>query len=147
MALDDLYREVIMEHYRSPRNHTELDDPSFSLTLTNPLCGDEITLYLRIADGRVVDVTFLGRGCSISQASASLMTEAIKGKTITEAVEIMHHFRGMMRGEHHEDDEILGDLVALSGVVKFPIRVKCAILPWEALRQTLTPDQPPEQLS
>lgn len=144
MALDDLYREVIMDHYRLPRNHRQLSDPSFSLTLTNPLCGDEITLYLRVADDRVVEATFEGRGCSISQASTSLMTEIIQGKTITEAVEIMHHFRSMMRGEQHEDDEILGDLVALSGVVKFPVRVKCAVLPWEALRQTLTPDQPPE---
>ena len=94
MALDDLYREVIMEHYRSPRNFRELDDATVSLTLTNPLCGDEITLYARIADDRIEDVTFLGRGCSISQASASLMTEAIKGKSLDEAVSIMSDFRG-----------------------------------------------------
>jgi nitrogen fixation NifU-like protein len=144
MALDDLYREVIMEHYRSPRNFTELENPTFSLTLTNPLCGDEITLYVRVSDNRVDEVTFRGRGCSISQASASLMTEAIKGKTVEEAVEIMRHFRAMMQGEHSTDDELLGDLVALSGVVKFPVRVKCAVLPWEALRQTLTPDELPE---
>ena len=144
MALDDLYREVIMEHYRSPRNFRELDDATVSLTLTNPLCGDEITLYARIADDRIEDVTFLGRGCSISQASASLMTEAIKGKSLDEAVSIMSDFRGMMRGEPVEDDESLGDLLALSGVPKFPVRVKCAVLPWEALRQVIAPDQTPE---
>ncbi|MGI6082549.1 MAG: Fe-S cluster assembly sulfur transfer protein SufU [Limnochordia bacterium] len=144
MALDDLYREVIMEHYRSPRNHTELGDATVSLTLTNPLCGDEITLYARIVDDRIEEVAFLGRGCSISQASASLMTEAIKGRSLEEAVKIMSDFRGMMRGEPYEDDESLGDLVALSGVVKFPVRVKCAVLPWEALRQIIQPDQAPE---
>ena len=145
MALDDMYREVIMDHYRMPRNHTKIEDPTYSLTLTNPLCGDEITLYLKVEKDRVTDVTFLGQGCSISQASASLMTETIKGKKIEEAVEIMRAFRGMMRGDDHDvSEDRLGDLVALSGVVKFPVRVKCAVLPWEALRQSLTPDESPE---
>jgi nitrogen fixation NifU-like protein len=144
MALDDLYREVIMDHYRSPRNHGQCDNPTHEVTLTNPFCGDEITLHLVVADDRAVDVKFHGRGCSISQASASLMTEAIKGRPLSEAIEIMRRFRRMMKGDQEEPDE-LGDLVALSGVAKFPVRVKCAVLPWEALRQSLTPEQPPDE--
>lgn len=144
MSLDDLYREVIMDHYRSPRNHGLLEKPTLSVTLTNPLCGDEITLHLQVDGGRVADVKFSGHGCSISQASASLMTEAIKGEPVAKALEMMRQFRSMMRGEMLVDQEDLGDLLALSGVTKFPIRVKCAVLPWEALRQTLSPNSEPE---
>lgn len=145
MSLDDLYREVIMDHYRSPRNQGKIDNPTYSLTLTNPLCGDEITLELQVIDGKVADARFSGRGCSISQASASLMTEAIKGQTVDTAVQTMRDFRRMMRGDLANVQGDLGDLEALSGVAKFPVRVKCAVLPWEALRQSLTPEQPPEE--
>lgn len=143
MSLDDLYREVIMDHYRAPRNHGVLEKPALSVTLTNPLCGDEITLHLQVDNDAVTDAKFSGHGCSISQASASLMTQAIMGKSVAEAIALMQQFRGMMRGAVPADEEAMGDLVALSGVTKFPVRVKCAVLPWEALRQTLAPNSQP----
>jgi nitrogen fixation NifU-like protein len=143
LALDDLYREVIMDHYRSPRNYGSLDNPTHTISLTNPFCGDEIILELQVSDGVVNAAKFTGRGCSISQASASLMTEAIIGKPVDDAVAMMRGFRRMMRGQL-ENEEEMGDLVALAGVGKFPVRVKCAVFPWEALRQALTPEQLPD---
>jgi nitrogen fixation NifU-like protein len=133
-----------MDHYRAPRNHGSLDNPTHTISLTNPFCGDEITLELQVSDGIVSSAKFTGRGCSISQASASLMTEAIKGKPVDTAVALMRRFRNMMRG-NIDDEEQLGDLVALAGVGKFPVRVKCAVFPWEALRQALTPEQLPDE--
>ncbi|HEX6971685.1 MAG TPA: SUF system NifU family Fe-S cluster assembly protein [Limnochordia bacterium] len=132
MGLEDLYREVIMDHYRHPRNRGRLDHPAVSIELNNPTCGDEIELDLALAEERVVDARFSGRGCSISQASASMMTEAIKGKSLDEALALIERFRALMRGGSPVDGE-LGDIEALSGVAKFPVRVKCATLSWEAL--------------
>lgn len=132
MSLDSLYQEVIMEHYRRPQNRGRLPEPTATVELDNPLCGDELTLDLLIEDGKIIDVRFQGQGCSISQASASMMTQAVKGKTIAEADRLMRHVQRMLKGEA-VDAEGLGDLEALQGVAKFPVRVKCALLAWEAL--------------
>lgn len=145
MSLDDLYREVILDHYRTPRNRGRLEEPTVVVELNNPLCGDELALYLKIEDGKVVDVRFDGRGCSISQSSASMMTEIVKGKSLDEALDLIARFKGMMQGELSADDADLGDLEALQGVSKFPVRIKCALLSWEALSKGLTTDQ--EQVS
>lgn len=134
MALDDLYREVILDHYSHPRNKGELPDPDIKVEGANPLCGDELSIFVKLDGGRVADVRFTGRGCSISQASASMMTEQIKGKTIKEARALAARFKGMMQGQAIDEDE-MGELAALQGVRKFPVRVKCATLSWVALEQ------------
>jgi nitrogen fixation protein NifU and related proteins len=134
MALDDLYREVILDHYSHPRNKGELPDPDIKVEGANPLCGDELSIFVKLDGDRVADVRFVGRGCSISQASASMMTEQIKGKTLDEARALAARFKGMMRGDAVDEDE-LGELAALQGVRKFPVRVKCATLSWVALEQ------------
>jgi len=137
MSLEDLYREVILDHYRSPRNRGELADATVVVELNNPVCGDEIKVYLKVENGAVRDIRFGGRGCSISQSSASMMTEAVKGKPLSEALDMVNRFKAMVRGEISADEANLGDLEALSGVSKFPVRVKCAVLSWEALRRGL----------
>ena len=135
--LDELYREIILDHYRSPRNRGALTVPSVSRDGFNPLCGDDIRLDLSIGDDTIEDVRFQGRGCSISQSSASMMTEAIKGKTMARAQELMALFTAMMQGADNVDLEALGDLEALVGVRKFPVRVKCATLAWHTLEEAL----------
>ena len=134
MALDDLYREVIMDHYKRPRNRGALDDADVVVEGANPLCGDEVTLWLEIADETVTNVRFGGHGCSISQASASIMTEAIEGRPIGEIDEIIQALRGMMLEGEDPDEELLGDGIALEGVRQFPVRIKCAVLGWNTLR-------------
>lgn len=134
MQLDDLYRQVIMDHYQHPRNQGELIDEAVTVDLRNPSCGDEITLQIVVDDGIVQDVRFKGEGCSISMASASMMSEAIKGKPIAEALEMASSFRSMMKGEDVDLDD-LGELEALQGVAKFPARIKCATLGWQALER------------
>ena len=149
-GLEDLYREIILDHYRSPRNRGELESPpAVKAEGFNPLCGDEIVVYLTLSDGegddRVIDdVKIGGQGCSISQASASMMSAAVKGKTVGEARSLMRSFKAMMSIHEQEledgdgpADEVpadagaeLGDLEALRGVVKFPVRIKCATLSW-----------------
>ena len=138
-GLDDLYREVILDHYQSPRNRGRLPAPDVATQGTNPLCGDEIELSLAIADGRIANVAFQGRGCSISQASASMMTESIKGKRLDEAAEVLDTFKTMMTNKNAADvdAEELGELEALQGVKRYPVRVKCAILPWNVLKEGL----------
>ncbi|QSO54374.1 SUF system NifU family Fe-S cluster assembly protein [Alicyclobacillus curvatus] len=131
MQLSELYRQVIMDHYQNPRNQGQLED-AVSVDLRNPSCGDEITLQMLIKDGVVEDVRFKGSGCSISMASASMMTEAVKGLTVDEALKLGEQFRLMIRGQEVTGDE-LGDLEALQGVSQFPARVKCATLAWQAL--------------
>lgn len=134
--LEDLYREVILDHYRSPRNRGRLEGADVrAVELQNPTCGDEIHLSLALRDGRIDRVCFDGRGCSISMASASMLTEALRGKTTQEAVVLSRAFRDMVRGQ--EPDAALGDLAALSGVARFPVRVKCATLAWNALLHAL----------
>src|SRR4051812_19531278 len=138
-GLDELYREGILDHYQSPRNRGRLDAPDVATQGTNPLSGDEIEVSLAVKDGRIADVAFQGRGCSISQASASMMTESIKGKTVEEAAELLGTFKTLMtdRNAPEIDPDELGDLEALQGVRRYPVRVKCAILPWNVLREGL----------
>ncbi|MGQ9571832.1 MAG: Fe-S cluster assembly sulfur transfer protein SufU [Dehalococcoidia bacterium] len=137
VELDELYREIILDHYRSPRNRGSLDQPTVSSEGDNPLCGDELRIELDIRDGRVFDVRFEGRGCSISQASASMMTEAIKGRSLEQVDRLFDLFKDMMYGAGEVDVEALGDLEALQGVRKFPVRVKCATLAWNTLKEAL----------
>lgn len=137
--LDDLYREVIMDHYRNPHNRGTLDEPTVAIKLNNPLCGDELQLQLIIRDGKVEAARWTGQGCSISQSSASMMTDALIGRTEEEALKLVANFQGLMHGEEPPHTELeLGDLEALSGVAKFPVRIKCALLPWEALSKALS---------
>ena len=137
VELDELYREIILDHYRNPRNRGSLEDPSLSGEGDNPLCGDEVKLDLAIEGDRVVGVRFLGRGCSISQASASMLTQAIMGLSLEEVEALFGSFKGMMYGSGQVDAESLGDLEALQGVRKFPVRVKCATLAWNVLQEAL----------
>jgi nitrogen fixation protein NifU and related proteins len=138
VALDDIYKEVILDHYKSPRNKRELPGATITRTANNPLCGDEITVLATIDGGEVLDVAFQGAGCSISQSSASMMTEAVVGKTTDAALGLASDFRGMMGGDVEPTEDRFGDLVALKGVVKYPIRIKCAVLAWDVLQDALT---------
>lgn len=133
--LEDLYREVILDHYKSPRNRGTVPDPDIVAEGMNPLCGDEVEITLCLNDGTIQAVRFQGVGCSISQASASMMTEEIRGKSLAEAEHLVAAFKGMMQGDHSVALEELGDLEALQGVRRFPVRVKCATLAWNALQQ------------
>jgi nitrogen fixation NifU-like protein len=159
-GLEDLYREIILDHYRSPRNRGELESPPAQrVEGFNPLCGDEIVVTLEVRDGVVSDIKIAGSGCSISQSSASLMSAAVKGKPVPEVRDLIRTFKGMM--SIHEstlpsaaavgtdgadvepiepeavDIDALGELAALQGVVKFPVRIKCATLSWNTLAQGL----------
>ncbi|KYP80896.1 Fe-S cluster assembly sulfur transfer protein SufU [Ferroacidibacillus organovorans] len=135
MQLDELYRQVIMDHYMHPRNKGSMEGDVISIDLKNPTCGDEITLQLQVKDGVVEDVRFSGTGCSISMASASMMTEAVKGKSLPEALALSTEFRKLMKGQE-VDEDLLGDLESLGGVSKFPARIKCATLSWNALERS-----------
>jgi nitrogen fixation protein NifU and related proteins len=159
-GLEDLYREIILDHYRNPRNRGELPTPpAHSETGFNPLCGDEITLYLQVDGDQLADVKLTGQGCSISQSSASMMSTAVKGKSLAETRATIRTFKSMMSiheqrldgpsgdggGDGDADQDApddqtpvaLGDLEALQGVVKFPVRIKCATLSWNTLAQAL----------
>ncbi|MFZ9796095.1 MAG: Fe-S cluster assembly sulfur transfer protein SufU [Ilumatobacteraceae bacterium] len=139
--LEDLYREVILDHYRSPRNKGELPPPATCTEGANPLCGDEIKIFLDVADGVVRDVRFSGHGCSISQASASMMTAIVKGKPLTDVRAVAKRFKQLMTIEEDDGttptDNRLGDIEALQGVVKYPVRIKCAVLGWNTLLEGL----------
>ncbi|MCL4312934.1 MAG: SUF system NifU family Fe-S cluster assembly protein [Actinobacteria bacterium] len=157
-GLEDLYREIILDHYRNPRNRGELDTPPAKrIEAFNPLCGDEVVVYLNVEDDKIADIKIAGQGCSISQSSASLMSQAVKGKDISAARELIRSFKAMMSihesklestsSEELDEDqqvedvvvnpEAMGELAALQGVVKFPVRIKCATLSWNALAQGL----------
>jgi len=136
-SLDDLYRDIILEYYRSPRNRGRMPQPTISREGQNPLCGDEVSLDLLVEDGVIKDARFQGQGCSISQASASMLTEAVRGLTLEQAEELYHRFHRLMTGDETVDATELGDLEALSGVRKFPVRVKCATLAWHVLDQAI----------
>jgi len=153
-GLEDLYREIILDHYRTPRNRGELPPPAAHATGHNPLCGDEIEVFLDVQEGPtgpvVADVRVGGQGCSISQSSASMMSQAVKGKPVAEVRALVRRFKGLMTIETEDDGTIdpalveavqLGDLEALQGVVKFPVRIKCAVLAWNTLLDAL--DQQP----
>lgn len=135
--LDSLYQQSILEHYKKPRNHGALDPFDVREEGINPSCGDEVTLYLKLEDGVIASVSFEGEGCAISQASASMMTEALAGLSTAEALELAAHFREMLRGAEPHDS--LGELAVLRGVAKLPARVKCAALPFSTLEVALAP--------
>ena len=155
-GLEDLYREIILDHYRNPRNRGELEvPPAVQAVGFNPLCGDEVIIYVEVSDGVITDVSTGGQGCSISQSSASMMSAAVKGRTVAEVRRLVGAFKRMMSihgsgiggtGDDLDDEpdagngagEVkLGDLEALRGVVKFPVRIKCATLSWNTLVQAL----------
>jgi len=138
--LEDLYQEVVMDHNRRPRNFKKLENAQQTAEGFNPLCGDQISLYLNVDDDGVIeDIGFEGAGCAISKATASMMTEAIKGKNVDKAEEIFEAFRHMLtrKPEEEYDYELLGDLEILQGVSQFPTRIKCATLPWHTLNSAL----------
>ena len=145
MSLEELYREVILDHYRNPRNRGTLDDPDASADGSNPLCGDEVHIDLALEGEVIAAVAVTGQGCSISQASASMMSEAVKGETVAAVRDLTARFKGMMSIGEQADPGLdperpgaaLGDLEALQGVRKFPVRIKCADLPWTTLAQAL----------
>jgi nitrogen fixation NifU-like protein len=143
VSLDDLYKEVILDHYKSPRNKRDLPGATASSHKNNPLCGDEITISVRLDDGNVAEATFEGQGCSISQASASMLTEAVAGLDAGKAGDLAEQFRGMMEGRVDPDEDEFGDLMALKGVVKYPVRIKCAVLAWDVLQDALGDDAGP----
>ena len=140
--LQSLYQSVILDHSRSPRNKRVMTDASHRAAGRNPMCGDEVTVWLRVDGDTVADVSFVGQGCAISQASASLMTQALKGKTRAEAEALFERFHALVTGRLSviDVDETLGRLVALGGVSRFPVRVKCASMAWHALRHALHGD-------
>jgi len=136
--LASLFQELILEHYKRPRNKGELPDANRRVHMNNPTCGDEVWLQLRVEDDRIADVRFVGDGCSISQASISMMTQLLKGRTRAEAEALMARFTALMHGDAEaRRDRALGDLRALAGVARFPVRVKCALLGWNALQEAL----------
>ena len=136
-ALADLYREVILDHSRSPRNRGGLDAANRQADGFNPLCGDRLRLFLQVEDGAVRQASFVGDGCAISTASASLLTEALRGREQEEALDLAERFRAMVSGEAEPDDETLGKLTVFAGVRDYPARVKCATLAWHTLRAAL----------
>lgn len=135
--LDQLYRQVIMDHYKNPRNKGAIEDGSVTVDMNNPTCGDRIHLTMNVEDGIVTDAKFDGEGCSISMASASMMTQAIKGKNLDHAIKLSQVFSDMMLGNDYPDDLDLEDIEALQGVAKFPARIKCATLSWKAMEKGL----------
>ena len=137
MSLEELYKEVILDHYRAPRNKRRLDPHDVMLERNNPLCGDEIELYLKFDGESVRGIAFEGKGCSISQASASMMAEKVEGMDAQEVRALVDSVRRMMAGDEEGNPDQLGDLVSLKGVVKYPVRIKCALLGWNTLHEAL----------
>ena len=135
--LDTLYRQVIMDHYKNPRNKGTLEDGSLTVDMNNPTCGDRIHLTMKVEDGKVTDAKFEGEGCSISMASASMMTQTVIGKDTETALKLSHIFSEMMQGKDYDGEEDLGDIEALQGVAQFPARIKCATLAWKAMERGL----------
>ncbi|MFC3041381.1 Fe-S cluster assembly sulfur transfer protein SufU [Virgibacillus xinjiangensis] len=139
--LDTLYRQVIMDHYKNPRNRGSIEGDVLTVDMNNPTCGDRIQLQLQLEDGVVKDAKFEGEGCSISMSSASMMTQAVKGKTAEEALGMSDDFSKMMLGEDIEiEDDDFGEVAALQGVSKFPARIKCATLAWKAMEKGVKED-------
>ena len=132
--LKEFYKEIVLDHFQRPRNRGELENPDLEEHLNNPLCGDEVSVYANLRDGALAEVTFTGRGCSISQASASMLAERLQGKSREEAEGEIEAFLEMMRTEENEE---LGDLAALKGIIQTPNRIRCATLAWDALKRGL----------
>jgi nitrogen fixation protein NifU and related proteins len=136
--LDTLYRQVIMDHYKNPRNRGEFDGDTLTVNMNNPTCGDRIQIQMKLEGDRISEAKFVGEGCSISLASASMMTQAVKGLTAEEAIAMSEIFSNMMLGKEYDEDRFdLGDIEALQGVSKFPARIKCATLAWKAMEKGL----------
>jgi nitrogen fixation protein NifU and related proteins len=136
--LDTLYRQVIMDHYKTPRNFGELEGDALKVDMNNPTCGDRIQLQMRVEDGKIADAKFNGEGCSISLSSASMMTQSVKGLSVEDALRMSSLFSDMMLGKEIDPSGLdLGDIEALQGVTKFPARIKCATLAWKAMEQGL----------
>lgn len=134
--LDTLYRQVIMDHYKNPRNRGEFDGDTLTVNMNNPTCGDRIQIQMKVEDGKIAAAKFVGEGCSISLASASMMTQAVRGLTADEALAMSSIFSDMMLGKDYDDERFdLGDIEALQGVAKFPARIKCATLAWKAMEK------------
>lgn len=141
VQLDEIYRDVVLDHYKSPRGRAPIASPDVHVEGTNPLCGDEVTLELKFHGDRISEVGVKGRGCSISVASGSMLAEMLPGKTREEAAQILSTFKALMHGQKPADGTDLGDLDALEGVNKFPVRVKCALLAWTTLEEALGGDR------
>lgn len=138
LNLTSLYQQLILDHYRNPRNKGDLPDKTVEIHVANPVCGDEIRLQLRIEDDRILEARHVGQGCSISQAAVSMMTSLIKGKALSDAEGLARRFTDMMHGdEEPARDKAMGDLRALQGVSKFPVRIKCALLAFDALQEAI----------
>ena len=137
--LNELYEEIILDHYRNPRNNEELDNPDAEIEANNPFCGDEVKIQIIFQNGRVGEIGVTGRGCAISQSSASLMSELAEGQTRPELSHATDLVRRMMRDESltEEEHDVIGDIEALRGVRKYPVRIKCALLSWAALQDVL----------
>lgn len=137
--LRELYKEVILDHNKAPRNFRVIDDADLVKEGNNPLCGDKVTVYLKLSDGVITDISFQGSGCAISKSSASIMTASLKGKTEQEAERIFQSFHGMVTGESAtpQDEEVLGKLAVFAGVREFPVRVKCATLAWHTMHAAI----------
>ena len=140
MELRELYQEIIIDHNRNPRNHHPMDDATTQANGFNPLCGDKLTVYVKLNEGLISDLSFVGCGCAISQASASLMTDALKGKSIEEAHELFHRFHHMLTLDDESQSGSMDKLTVLAGVKAFPARVKCATLAWHTLEAALNRD-------
>lgn len=136
--LDELYRDVILEHFKHSSHSGELPDAQIHSLGANPLCGDEVTFHLKMDGGRIARVRFQGKGCAISQAASSMLAGALEGKTVKDANRLIEAMKALMQGEEPNDSVDLGDLEALAGVRKFPVRVKCAALSWNVVEQGLT---------
>lgn len=140
--LDSLYRQVIMDHYKNPRNRGELNGDSLTINMNNPTCGDRIQLQMKVEDGKIADAKFVGEGCSISLSSASMMTQTVKGKSVEDALALSEIFSNIMQGKDYDEDKFdLGDIEALQGVCKFPARIKCATLAWKAMEKGLNSEE------
>jgi len=136
-GLDDLYQQLILDHYRNRRGRGRIEGASASVHENNPVCGDECFLDILVEDGRLADIRADGDGCYISQAAASMLTEAARGRDLDDALALVEHFRLVMHGDAEPEENLLGDAVALEGVARYPVRVKCALLSWLALRDCI----------
>lgn len=137
MSVESLYRDVVMRHFKKPSHHGPVSESESLASAENPTCGDHMRLTLTVEEGRITDIRFEGKGCAISMASCSLMTEAVLGKDVGEVRELIDAFEGMLKGDAEVEGVDLGDLAALQGVKRYPLRIKCALLGWEALRGAL----------
>ena len=136
--MNSLYQQLILDHYRKPRNKGELPEKTVEIHMANPVCGDEIRLQLQIEDDRIIEARHVGQGCSISQAAVSMMTKLLKEKSLSEAEDLAERFTAMMHGDEEvAKDRAMGDLRALQGVSKFPVRIKCALLAFDALQEAI----------